>query len=427
MNPEPRPPAGDTRERWWPIAAMGGVALAPLVLYHGLFSRLFWFGDEFDLIDQIDRFGFWNWLWRTFAENFVPLFKVLWGGAVLGFHGSYAAMIALVWLTHAANVVLLGRVMRICGIAWSGVILAQSVFGLTSVNLETLAWTVQGSAVLSVAFMLLAFEGLFRAPFGPASVVWSAASALSFSRGVLTGPLVALGSLWPRREGLRPAPWRRAAFLAGCLFSSVVVALLIGHLARGNHRHVAGHWGEAAIFGTWYYCLNPARDLFSVDSIGWHTVLALGLCKVALVGWALARSAGRARLLFALLVAFDLGNAALLGIGRYHTGLAATLSSRYQYASLIGIVPLAAFWLSHLWERVMLPRKVRAGLALAAIGVGAVIMCRDWSGTLEPFTAARGSDSRHALLEQSGSGPVPGIPGMTRERARELIAKYHLH
>jgi hypothetical protein len=406
---------------------MGGVALAPLALYHGLFSRLFWFGDEFDLIDQIDRLGFWNWLWRTFAENFVPLFKVLWGGAVLGFHGSYAAMIALLWLTHAANVVLLGRVMRTCGIAWTGVILAQAVFGLTSVNLETLAWTVQWSAVLSVAFMLLALEGLFRAPFGTASVLWSAASALSFSRGVLTGPLVALGSLGPRREGLRPTPGRRAAFLAGCFFTSLAVALLIGHLARGNHQHIGGHYGEAAIFGTWYYCLNPARNLFSVESIGWHTVIALGLCKVALVGWALARSTGRRRLLFALLVAFDLGNAALLGIGRYHTGLAATLSSRYQYASLIGIVPLAAFGLSHLWERVMLPRKLRGGLALAAIGVAAALMCRGWSGALEPFTAWRGSDSRHALLDESGSGAVPGIPGMTRERARELIAKYNLH
>jgi hypothetical protein len=406
---------------------MGGVALAPLALYHDLFSRLFWFGDEFDLIDQIDRFGFWSWLGRTFAETFVPLFKVLWGGAALGFHGSYAVMITLVWLTHAANVVLLGRVMRMAGMGWTGVILAQAVFGLTSINLETLAWTVQWSAVLSVGFMLLALEGLFRAPFGMASVVWSAASALSFSRGVLTGPLVALGSIWPGPPRPAPAFSRRIAFIAGCLLSSAVVAYLIGHLARGNHRHVGGHVGEAAIFGLWYYCLNPARNLFSVESLGWHTVMALGLCKVALVAWALARSVGRGRLLFALLVAFDLGNAALLGIGRYHTGLAATLSSRYQYASLIGIVPLAAFWLSQLWGRIPIPRKLRDGLALTAVGVAAAVMCRDWHGALEPFAVWRGSDSRRALVDESGSGPVPGIPGMTRERARELIAKYHLH
>ncbi len=33
----------------------------------GLFSRLYWFGDEFDLIDQIDRLGFWRWVWLAFA------------------------------------------------------------------------------------------------------------------------------------------------------------------------------------------------------------------------------------------------------------------------------------------------------------------------------------------------------------------------
>ncbi len=189
-----------------------------------------------------------------------------------------------------------------------------------------------------------------------------------------------------------------------------MVAVLITRLAQGNHQHLGGHWGEAAIYGTWYYCLNPARNLFSVESIGWHTVIALGLGKVALVGWALARSTGRARLLFALLVAFDLGNAALLGIGRYHTGLAATLSSRYQYASLVGILPLAAFVLSRLWERVLIPPKLRAGLALAAIGVAAGIMCRDWTSTLEPFTLWRGTDSRHTLLEEAGEDRCREFP-----------------
>ena len=90
----------------------------------GLFSRLYWFGDEFDLIDQIVRLGFWRCVWLAFAENFVPLFKVLWGGSVVLFRGSYAVMIALVWLTHALNVGLLGRVMRTCGMRWASVVLA---------------------------------------------------------------------------------------------------------------------------------------------------------------------------------------------------------------------------------------------------------------------------------------------------------------
>src|SRR5580698_1238446 len=133
------------RRELWILAGSACASLLPLFIYHRLFVQLFWFGDEFDLIDQIDRLGFWKWVWLTFAENFVPLFKVLWGGAVIGFGGSYAAMIAIVWLTHGLNVALLGRVMRTCGLSWSAVFIAQVVFGLTAANCETLGWSVQWS------------------------------------------------------------------------------------------------------------------------------------------------------------------------------------------------------------------------------------------------------------------------------------------
>jgi hypothetical protein len=419
------PAAPGRRERWLPVL-VGGLSLAPLIAYHRLFARLFWFGDDFDLIDQIDRLGFWSWMWRVFAENFVPLFKVLWGGSVLAFHGSYAAMIAMIWLTHAANVALLGRVMRACGLSWTAVILAQAVFGLTPGNLETLAWSVQWSAVLSVMFMLLALDAFLRAPAGPASFAWAAASALSFSRGVLTGPLLALASLWPGGERPRSG-WRLASVAAGYILPAAAVGLLIAALANGNHHHMRGHFGEAAAYAAWYYCLNPAHQLFAVESSGWRTVAALGLCKLALVGWALGRSRGRPRLLFALLVAFDMGNAALLGMGRYHTGLQTALSSRYQYASLLGIMPLAGFWCATQWGRIRAPAALRDGCALAAIAVVACCLCRQWPDALEPFSETRGDESRRILLHDAGPHPVPGIPFLSIERAKALIAKYHLH
>src|ERR1035438_5327332 len=183
IQPQHRDRAPGSSDRWILLAA-GCLALAPFVAYHRMFGRLYWFGDEFDLIDQIDRIGFWRWIWLVFAENFVPVFKLLWGGGVLAFGGSYLAMVATVWLTHALNVALLGRVMRTCGLSSVAVICAQVAFGLSPANIETLAWTVQWSAVLSVTFMLLAFDGFFRAPSGPASFAWSAASALCTSRRI---------------------------------------------------------------------------------------------------------------------------------------------------------------------------------------------------------------------------------------------------
>ncbi len=412
----------------WILVLSGLAALVPFAAYHRMFSRLYWFGDEFDLIDQIDRVGFWAWLWTPFAENFVPLFKLLWGGSVFVFQGSYSAMIALVWLTHALNVVLLGRLMRVCGLGCGAVILAQIAFGLAPANIETLGWSVQWSAVLSSTFMLLALGSLFRAPSRPMSFVWAAASALSFSRGVLTGVLLALACLDPS-GGKEQARLKRALCAAGYILPAVAVAVLIAVLAGGNQNHMSGHWAEAAIFGAWYYCLNPAYSLLSFESWGWRTVLLLGLCKVAIVVWSLVRSRGRLRLLFLLLVAFDLGNTALLGIGRYHTGLLATAGSRYQYASLIGIAPLAGYWISRQWARIPVSGTLRSIAATVLLTLGAITLCRQWPAQLDPFTTGRGTESRRILLVEPNPDPhsVPGIPFLEVSRARILIDKYNLH
>ena len=401
----------------------------PYLLHRSLFARLFWFGDEFDLIDQIDRMGFWHWVGKVFAENFVPLFKVLWGGAALLLGGSYGAMIALRWLTHALNVALLGRILRTCGLSWTAVFLAQVLFGLSPANYETLAWSVQWSAVLSVTFMLLAMDSFFRSGTLKAQVTWSACSALSFSRGVLTGPVIALGWMLEGSERASAGFRSKARSAVILILPSAAVAALILALASGNHQHMKGHEMQAAIYGLWYYCANPAHYLLAVESYGWHTVAVLGLLKLVLVSWSLLRSAGRTRVLFAMLVAFELGNAVLLGIGRYHTGLLTTLASRYQYASLLGSAPMVGFWFSSVCGRIPGPKS--AGRAVAGIVLFSLslAMLKDWGPQIEPFTAWRGTQSRQILFQKPNpkSDAVPGIPGLPMERAKALMAKYSLH
>jgi len=418
--PRPDPEQRGARDLWFPLG-FGLLALVPLAANLGLFRRLFWFGDEFDLIDQIDRMGFWSWMWLAFAENFVPLFKALWGAGVFVFHGSYLAMLVVLWLTHALNVALLGRVMRACAVPWAGIAVALVVFALTSVNIETLAWTVQWSAVLSTAFMLLALDSHLRSPFGRMSYAWVAASALSFSRGVLTGPLLAMAGAWPGEGGGR----RRYLKCAAYVVPAAAVAAAIVLLASGNHRHPGGHLGDAAVYGLWYYLLNPGYLMLGVGSWGWHTVAALGACKLALVAWALARSRGRQRLLFCVLVASDVGNAVLLGIGRYHT----VVSSRYQYASLVGIAPILGFWACTLLDRAPLPRAAKPWGLFAVLAAVAAVMCANWRADLQAFTFARGVESRRILLSESKPADyaVPGIPFMPTSRAREIIAEYNLH
>lgn len=420
-SPPAEAPAG--RDRWILLAA-AALSLAPFVAYRGLFGRLFWYGDELDLIDQMDRQGFWRWMWVPFAENVVPLFKALWVGCLLLFHGSYAAMIALLWVTHALNVGLLGRLMRLCGLPWLAVAPALLLFGLPAAQFETLAWSVQWSAELSTTFLLLAAGSFLGPSRGPAPFAWSLASALSFSRGILTGVLLAGACALP--GGDKKGRWAR---VAGYLVPAAAVAVAIALFADGNQGHMKGHVGEAAVYGAWYYCLNPAHRLLSQDSAGWGAVAVLGSLKLALVAWALVRSRGRERSLFILLVAFDLGYAALLGIGRYHTGLPTSMSSRYQYASLLGIAPLAGFWFARQWERIPAAPWLRSSLAAGLLLSAAGFMVRQWPRELEPFTRERGTRSRQVLLETPNPAPysVPGVPWLSNERARQLIAKYHLH
>jgi hypothetical protein len=423
------PSSGAGLERWL-VVAPGILALVPFVAYHGMFNRLFWFGDEFDMIDQIDRIGFWRWTCAANSENFIPLFKALWGGAVLGFHGSYASMTAILWATHALNVILLGRLLRTSGLPRVAVVFAQVVFGLTPANLETLAWTVQWSSMLSVTFMLRALEIYFRRPFGWAPIIWAIASPLSFVRGMLTGPMLAVASLL-EKGATPPVPFsRRLGYGLLCLLPAVLVAALVTWLNSGGQaRPLAGHWGEVARYGAWYYFLNPAFGLVGRENVGPPAAALSALLKVGLIGWALCASRGHTRALFTALVVFDILYAVLLGIGRHHLPLPTALSSRYQYASLVASLPAAGFCLSRLGERLPFSAAARTAAISALVAAIAVAMCLQWRAPLDTFTRWRGTDSRRIFLGTPGPEPqeVPGFPAFPMERARELVAKYHLH
>jgi hypothetical protein len=417
---------------------MGLIALVPLLWQRAAFAELFWFGDEWDLLSQIDRMGFWNWTWHVFAENFVPVFKLLWGGGVYLFSGSYLAMLVLMWLTHAINTIQLGRVLRAAGFSWFAVLLTQAVFGLTAVNIETLGWTVQWSAVLATTFMLFALEWHVRRPAHTGPLSWrrhgvllllSAGSALSFSRGVLTGAVLALGSFLPSADAGPSRLGRRALGAAVFLLPAMVVALIIVVFASGNHQKLSGHLADAALYGLWYFCLNPLHRLVAIDSWGPVTTTLAGVIKVALMAWVLVRSKGSPRRLLVLLLAFDLGNSALLGIGRYHTGLETSISSRYQYGALVGVLPFAGLWLDLLWQRVP-PLFHRWQLVPAAVVIAAALLAaRPWARDAAEFARGRGTVTRELLQQPAppAMGAVPGIPFLSTERAKELAARYHLH
>jgi len=439
MNPDPPTEGSPKRlERLAPLAA-GLLALAPLLVLRAEFGKLFWFGDDWDLLDQIQRFGFWHWTWQAFAENFVPLFKTLWGGSAYLFHGGYFWMIAALWLTHAVNTMQLGRVLRTYDFSWPAVLFTQAIFGLTYTNIETLGWSVQWSAVLATMFLLFALECQERGLPPRQALSWSkpnmlvglaAASAFCFSRGVLTGAVLALSSLWPAKRACLPPFPRRCLHAALFLLPALITTALIMSFAGGNQHHLRGHGQDITVFGLWYFCLNPLHRLLEFDSWGLRTVWLLSGVKVALIVWGLRCSQGRQRLLLVLLLAFDLGNSLLLGIGRYHTGLNATISSRYQYSSLLCLLPFAGLAFAHLLNHV----PSRSGLRLLTTTVLLIVIAcwaaRRWPEEIHGFAFARGTETRRILTSEPNPpamGAVPGIPFLSTARAKELIQIYHLH
>lgn len=419
---------------------VGLVAFAPLLIWRERFAELFWFADDLFLTDQITQMGFWRWTGQFFAENFAPLFKLLWGGALFGFGGSYTAMLWLLWLTHALNTALIGRLLLRVGFPWIAALFTQIVFALTPANLETLGWSVQWSAVLAVTFLLLGL--LWYEQHAAHLCAWNwkahlplslfaAASACCFSRGVLTGGVLALALLAPIVPARDWPSWRPrlpAALL--CLLPTVAVATIIMLFAGGNQQHMAGHWGEALEFSLAYLVLNPGHLLLGEPHPGSGFSLLLGALKLVVIALGLVGGRGRVRVLLVLLLVYDFGSAALLGIGRYHTGLLAALSPRYYYSSLLATLPFAGLLLAWVMER-FLPRGNPRRLAAGVLLVGLAWHClHGWPASLAPFVAWRGTEMRRLVQAPYTSAPgatVPALDFMHIERAKALQRAFNLH
>jgi hypothetical protein len=430
------PTSAARRHAWLPWLA-GVAALMPFLWCQTAFRDLWWFGDEWDQLDEIARQGFWRWTVRPFGENIVPLFKALWGGVALMSGGSYFPMLGIVWLTHAANTALLARLLRRIGFAWPGTTLACALFALPVANAEVLAWSVQWSNVLAVLFLLLALDRFFRER-AQADRRWrgdlviallAAASALTFVRGILTSMVLAIGALVVVSDRMTfVARWRAAATY---LAPTAVVIVWMFLAAPGNHHELGREslWLKSLEFAAYFWAAVPFHRLLGASTWDGATVVSLGLLKLAVTAWALHRTRGAPRQLLALLLLFDLGNAVLLGIGRHHTGLVFANSSRYYYNSLVCVVPFLAVLCNDCLGLVRLPRW-RLAVATVVIAGASIGVARKWPLEAESFAAGRGRNTRQVLLRDPAppaEGAVPGIPFLRTQRAKELIEIYHLH
>lgn len=436
---EPAPIAGSWRNRLIVPSLLGLIALLPFLIWQGEFRKLFWFGDGYFLLDQLAAMGFQEWTLKVFAENFVPVFKLLWGGGVLLFDGSYQAMLWLLWLTHALNSAVFARWLQRAGFSRTTSAISTGIFALAPTNLETLGWSVQWSAVLATNFMLIALWWFEKNRQLSARwswkqvlplVIFSTASACSFSRGVLTGGVLAACFLLPVLASRRwsALPIRMPAAML-CLAPAIGVALVIISAASGNHQHLEGHWIAVMQFAASYFFLNPFYAPLADGPVPTALLLLFGGIKLGVIIGGLRCTQGRIRHILWILLIYDLGNALLIGVGRYHTGFLAAMSSRYQYSSLLATMPFVALLLERAMHLITVPR-LRRNTLIAACTFFILISIVGWRTELRVFTSWRGSELRTLMAAPATNDPdsrVTGLEYMHVERAKALKRAFNLH
>ncbi|MFM9032555.1 MAG: hypothetical protein ACKOTF_18150, partial [Opitutaceae bacterium] len=306
-----------------------------------------------------------------------------------------------------------------------------ALFAVSSANIESLGWSGQWAALLATSFVLAAAGIHTQSAFSSSRrrlllAAFSAASALAFSRGVLTGLALAAAVLFPWVANDRPWRERWSDALAAAL-PAFAIGATIFFAAAGNHRALGGHVGDVAAFAFCHWSVAPLHRLLGAVTWHWPLIVTLGVGKLAVIVAVLRAATTPQRRLLVLLLLLDLGNAALLGIGRHHTGLPAANSERYYYTSLLCFLPFLALAL----ENWLAPfSRARRSVAAAVLALALVLAAWGWPAAAEGFAQNRGRNTRELLLRRTDTpaeGAIPGIPFLPTRRAHELIEAYGLH
>lgn len=424
------------RLNWLAPTLSSLLCLLPLLLHWDRFRTLYWFHDDWDLISEMESLGTVGWMTQPYGENFVPVFKLFWEGAIVLVQGSYLGMILVLWSTHLAILLLLAALMRRCGFPGRSQSLAVLTLGMPWSNIETLGWAACWISPLTILFFLLAWVLLLSSEskggskwLAVGALVCALASALSFSRGVFTGALLAFfilhTSLGERR------------FNRGHLWTAVCLAIITGVSLfpyrwmapdYGNFQELNGQKLSAMVsYGAHYALLSPLYHLLPIPhkTVALRELIITGTLKALILAAGLIASKGRQRTVLWTLLLFDTIMAGLLGLGRYQMGIGTAVSYRYQYPSLLCFAPF--FAIAVMKGLQALSRPTSRNVAFAVIFVGwAGLLGYPWKRHSERWAGWRGTEVRTALASALPDQRF-GFATITAGRARELIKLYNLH
>lgn len=392
----------------WMIAF---AALLPLIIFSTDFAKLYWFHDDWDMLDGASRLGLWRWLSEPFlGESVIPVSKALGLATVRLSGGSYFGTIALLFAAHSANVALYGHVLRRLRLPAHVFAFALATFALPWTNIETLGWAMQGTALVAMTFFLIAWLWLVgrepRRAWGIAGyILILGGSALASSRGIVSGLLLALFA-WITR--------RRYSVIAAALLPTMTVVMVMRLVVAGRSTP---RLLDAVVYALHYWLLNPLLLLLPIPNKSGNpsALLICGAIKLAVLAVTWLRSRDL-RPLLATLLCFDLMTAVTLGFARAGGGLETAVSSRYQYVSLFCFGPFAGLLLA----------RARGTLVTAVFIVWLAVIAWPWPRHARRWAQQRGVQVPRSL-ETTPGDELLWPSHITAARARELIREYNLH
>lgn len=428
------------------------LTLSPLLLNFKSAQQLFWYSDDLALLHELRLFGLSKWLLYPFGENFVPFFKTIWAAMLFTFDGWYLPQIILLWLLHATICglffILLCRLIESRKLCFLGALL----LGLTARQVNLLMFSYHLTEALSLIFYLIALLILLRGwnqiegkVHVFAAVFLMILACLSFSRGAVMS--LALAASWFIVSILSKRKLRDSFLSSGLLaLPAVGLFLILKSLASLGSSLDFTSGEQLSLQAQMFlhsYALNPLVSFRAIPmaQIGDILIVLLALilkCSLSLAALEIARRRNFT-IFFVLLclVLFDLGNAFLLGAGRYQEGLHAALVSRYQRSSLIAFLPCLILCVDYSGTRLKDFKSLRASLVLAfwpfiiffwiySIGL--------WSRQFYHHARWQGIQGRRVLLEGQTLRRNPstrawqGIPPViTDEDARAVTREFNLH
>jgi tetratricopeptide (TPR) repeat protein len=320
----------------------------------------------------------------------------LWGLNPAGFH-------VVNVLLHAANALLVWRVLRRLELRWAWLVAA--VFALHPVHVESVAWVTERKNVLSALFYLLSLLAYLRCcpPIGPARAsgrarrLWYVLALLAFLAALLSKTVacslpaaILLLTWWKRGRLTWPDVRPLVPFFALGLALSVVTVRMESHMVQ----ETGAEWNFSLLDriliagrAPWFYAaklLVPTSLTFiypkwALDPHAWWQYLyPLATATLILGLWLMRRRIGRGPLVAVLFFGGTLLPA--IGLIDLYPMRYSFVADHFQYLASLGLIVLVVSGVATLLQHAY-TKRVKAA-PLLGVAVLAILGTNTWRQTL---------------------------------------------